>query len=1054
MKFNNDSLFNGLEENLTANRPFAETAHDHEDHFHKPDHYPIDFKSPIRAARDYKLNSTATGLVSSEIVPASSLSQSEINSLLSGSSWPIPASRVLTYSFYESSVWNGDYYSSETGVTEVSEAVKTNVRQILNWLETVINIDFQEVTETSRTSPVGTLRYMLSNNPGYAYAYYPSTFFQQGGDVHLNPGFNNSSSGNGFERPAGNHGYMSLIHETLHALGLKHPHESPALTTIDDNTANTVMSYRFTGNSAGTAMAYDIAALQSLYGTKAKETGNTSYQFTTRIDQFSVNNILSIDTTFLTKQTIWDTGGIDTLDFSNLAFESLGYRLDMSAGGWLTANRAYRFERSIGDPNVTRGTILSTYYDFGTSIAYNVTLENLVNSTSSDTIFANDAANQFRGYTNGRSVGADILWNTNSNDTLDLSTYSINAVTRTQNGNDLMLGLGTNGSITVKDYYTSPLSILYSDVILPEISLAVTPASVTEDSTDHFIYTFTRTGDLSSSLTVNFNVSGTSVFNTDYSQTGAASYTNTNGSIIFNIGAETATLTLSPVDDTVAEYDETIGLTLASNANYLISTLGAVTSTILNDDVPTNLTSITFTLNTSAVAENASPNLIYTFTRTGGNLTNPLTVNFSVDGTAILNTDYTVLGSSSFSATTGSVTFAANSTTASITIDPRGDTTVEDHETVGLTLLPSFLDYTIATSTTVTGTLTNDDGNALDNTLLGGTANDNLNGLEGNDTIIGNAGNDTLNGGIGSDSLNGGLGNDSYFIDNVGDIIIENVGEGTDLVQSSITFDLTGTNLENLTLIGTVNINGTGNSNNNTLTGNAANNTLTGGQGNDQLNGGVGVDTLIGGLGNDSYTVDNIADVCVESAGEGVDTLSIPFNFNLTGTNIENLTLTGTGNINGTGDSSNNTLTGNTGNNILTGDSGADRLTGGNGNDRLVGGSGNDTLTGGAGNDTYVFSSLTDGNDRITDFSVVDDLIQISASGFGGNLALGTPNAALLRVGAGVTTANTAEQRLIYNTSTGALFFDADGNGISSNPSQFATLSTNLALVAADFVVV
>jgi Ca2+-binding RTX toxin-like protein len=951
-------LRENLIQNLAANHPlekWIESDHLSPHPIPTPDDYPIDLKPSIIAPN-------RPSLLKSDLIQANSLSQDQINPLLSGYNWTIPTSRVLTYSFYESSVWNGSYYGSETGVTEVSEAVKTNVRQVLNWLETVINIDFQEVNETSTTAPVGKLRYMLSNGPGYAYAYYPTTH-PLGGDVHLKPSHQNNSNTNGFERTAGNHGYMTLIHETLHGIGLKHPHEDTALATVEDNTANTVMSYRFTGNSSGTAMAYDLAALQYLYGTKAKETGDTSYQFTTRIDQFSVNGILSLNTTYLTKQTIWDTNGIDTLDFSTLAFENLGYRLDMNQGGWLTANRAYRFQQSINDPNVTGGTIQSTYFDFGTSIAYNVTLENLINSTSADTIYANDAANTFQGYITGRAVGADSLWNTDSNDTLDLSAYSFNAVTRTQNGDDLVLGLGSNGSITVKNYYISPqLNIVYNSITLPTITLEVAPSSVTEDGTDNLIYTFTRIGSTSSDLTVNFDVSGNAVFSTDYSQNGAATFNNTNGSIIFNAGANIATFTLSPTDDTELETDEIIGIGLTSNSNYTIGTLNTVTSTILNDEeIPVNLPSVTLAVNPATISENGTPNIIYTFTRTG-DATNPLTVNFSVDGTATWNSDYLNIGGSSFSSTVGSIIFGANSATSTLTIDPKADTLVENNETIGLTLTSS-IDYTIGTPATIISTITNDDGDALDNILIGGSGKDNLNGKEGNDTLIGDAGNDNLNGGI-------------------------------------------------------------------------------------------GVDSLIGGLGNDIYVIDNLGDIFTENAGEGTDTLQTPFTFDITGTNLENLTLTGTGNINGTGDGNNNTLTGNAGNNTLIGGNGNDRLVGGNGNDRLLGDNGNDRLTGGNGLDSFVFASLGLGLDRITDFKIVDDTIELSASGFGGGLSVGIPDSSLLEVGAGITSANTAAQRLIFNTTTGALFFDADGNGALATATQFATLSANLALTTADFLVV
>jgi Ca2+-binding RTX toxin-like protein len=188
-----------------------------------------------------------------------------------------------------------------------------------------------------------------------------------------------------------------------------------------------------------------------------------------------------------------------------------------------------------------------------------------------------------------------------------------------------------------------------------------------------------------------------------------------------------------------------------------------------------------------------------------------------------------------------------------------------------------------------------------------------------------------LDGGAGNDTLIGGLGNDTYVVNAVGDIVAENANEGTDTVQSSITYTL-GANLENLTLTGTAAINGTGNSLNNVITGNVADNILDGGAGND---------TLIGGAGNDIYVVDAAGDVVTENVNEGTDTVLSAVSYTL-GANVENLTLTGTAAINGTGNTLNNVITGNSGNNILDG------------------GTGNDTLMGGAGNDTYVVDAAGD----------------------------------------------------------------------------------------------
>ncbi|MEN3109662.1 calcium-binding protein [Uliginosibacterium paludis] len=253
-------------------------------------------------------------------------------------------------------------------------------------------------------------------------------------------------------------------------------------------------------------------------------------------------------------------------------------------------------------------------------------------------------------------------------------------------------------------------------------------------------------------------------------------------------------------------------------------------------------------------------------------------------------------------------------------------------------------------------------GTAAADSLSGGAGNDVLNGLAGSDTLKGGAGNDTLNGGAGNDSMTGGLGDDSYVVDSASDIVTEAVNEGIDLVQSSVTYTLSA-NVENLTLTGTAAINGTGNALDNVLTGNSAVNTLTGAAGNDTLDGGAGADSLIGGAGNDTYVVDNTGDVVTENASEGTDLVKAGVTYTLSN-NVENLTLTGTTAINGTGNALDNLLTGNSGVNTLTGAAGNDTLDGAAGNDSLVGGVGNDTyvLGRGYGTDTVTENDTTTGN--------------------------------------------------------------------------------------------
>ena len=240
-------------------------------------------------------------------------------------------------------------------------------------------------------------------------------------------------------------------------------------------------------------------------------------------------------------------------------------------------------------------------------------------------------------------------------------------------------------------------------------------------------------------------------------------------------------------------------------------------------------------------------------------------------------------------------------------------------------------------------------GNELDNRIEGNSQDNILHGLDGVDTLVGNVGNDVLDGGTGADILIGGAGDDQYLVDDVADGIIEEADAGKDVVTASVSYTLSD-NVENLVLIGAQAVNGTGNAQANILTGNEMDNFL---------DGGAGSDRMIGGLGNDSYQVDNIGDVVVESEGEGTDIVESSISYSLVA-KVENLTLAGVDDIDGAGNNENNILIGNSGNNLLDGQNGDDELLAGDGNDRLLGGAGDDRLIGGEGNDQLCGS---DGND-------------------------------------------------------------------------------------------
>ncbi|WP_286927991.1 calcium-binding protein [Pseudomonas sp. UBA7721] len=264
-------------------------------------------------------------------------------------------------------------------------------------------------------------------------------------------------------------------------------------------------------------------------------------------------------------------------------------------------------------------------------------------------------------------------------------------------------------------------------------------------------------------------------------------------------------------------------------------------------------------------------------------------------------------------------------------------------------------------------------GNHLENLILSGKAAINGTGNSLDNMLMGNSADNVLNGGGGADTMIGGMGNDTYYVDSAKDVIIEALNGGIDTVISSGSRTL-GDNLEKLVLSGIAAINGTGNSMDNTLIGNSADNVL---------NGGAGADTMIGGLGNDTYYVDSGNDVIIEAANGGIDTV-ISSSSRTLGGNLEKLILSGTTAINGTGNSSDNTLAGNSADNVLNGGAGADILLGGAGNDRLIGGLGQDILTGGSGRDVFDFNDLNETGlttstwDIITDFERGIDKIDLS----------------------------------------------------------------------------
>ncbi|MDG3442505.1 beta strand repeat-containing protein, partial [Nitrospirillum amazonense] len=358
------------------------------------------------------------------------------------------------------------------------------------------------------------------------------------------------------------------------------------------------------------------------------------------------------------------------------------------------------------------------------------------------------------------------------------------------------------------------------------------------------------------------------------------------------------------------------------------------------------------------------------------NLTFIGTGNFSGTGSGLNNQLTGGAGDDTLDGGAGADTLVGGAGNDTYIVDNAGDLVVEAAG-AGVDLVKtSVATYALTADVdnlTYTGTLAfTGTGNVLGNVITSG------------------AGNDTLNGGAGADTLVGGAGNDVYFVDNLNDVVVENAGEGTDEVRSSVAGYVLSANIEKLTYVGADAFTGTGNDAANVLTGGAGNDLLNGAGGNDTLNGGAGDDTLIGGTGDDIFQVDSANDVVVENPGEGTDEVQATSASYTLSANVEKLTYTGSGNFSGVGNALANTI------------------TGGGGNDTLDGGAGVDTLIGGLGNDIYL---VDDANDVVTETGAGTDEVWATAPSY--TLSANVENLRYVGTGNFYGTGNTLSNLLV-----------------------------------------
>ena len=985
-----------------------------------------------------------------------------LDQLITGQKW---SGDTITYAF--PAVAAGMYGTTErTGFTGLNASQQSVATLALQTWDDLIAPDFQKVTLATSNIEIG----FTTTGIGYAHAYLPSV-----GSVWFN-----GAQASLTAPQVGQHGFLTYMHELGHAMGLDHMGEyngSGAWTpsSYQDSTVYSIMSYfgPSWGSSASagaglvawadwvgadgklyapqTPMINDIMAMQTIYGVETStRTGDTIYGFNCNITGTAAQ-LYNFAANKNPIMALFDSGGNDTLDLS----------------GWSTSSTISLVAGSFSSCNSMTNNI---------SIAYTCDIENAVGGAGADSILGNALSNRLDGGAGNDTLnggagddiliagaGNDTLIGGDGNDQVNFSgafssyTYNYNAALQSwtfnsvSSGMDLITGVElfsfTDGVKTGNQILgiTAPPSI-------PVVSISANSVSLSEGNSGSTAFNFTVKLDKASTTaqTVKWAVAGSGT-----SAAAANDFASAlTGTTTIAAGQTSATVQVLVAGDTAVEASETFTVTLSSPSTGLKLGTASATATITNDDVAPAVPVVSISANSVSLSEGNSGSTAFNFTvKLDKASTTAQTVKWAVAGSgtsAAAANDFA-------SALTGTTTIAAGQTSATVQVLVAGDTAVEASETFTVTLSSPSTGLKLGTAS-ATATITNDDVAAPLDDYAASTATTGVvlvNGVSSKGSI--EKINDcdlfkvTLAAGTSysfdlvrtGGSLNAYLelytsglaivaaNDNASSATNDSKIVYTAPVSGTyylaawDLATGTGTYSLTAKVMTSLNLMGDANGNLlTGAGYDDILSGLAGNDVLIGNAGADILDGGIGMDYMEGGLGNDTYVVDNTMDIVREiSSAGGIDLVKSSVSYAL-GTHIENLTLTGVAAVSGTG----NELA-----NVIEGNAAANVLNGGAGNDVLVGGGGNDTLVGGSGSDFFVFkvaANAINNLDTVIDFQSGLDKIQLSRSVFS---ALGTSSTALTQgqfwSGAGVVKGHDADDRVLYNTSTGALYYDADGSG-------------------------
>lgn len=895
--------------------------------------------------------------------------------------------------------FNPESSNVTTGFQQMGAEQKSAVVEILNYIETVIDVQFNKISDSSTLTVDGLGFGQVERTGGeydqniVAHAFYPSTYFARG-DVYLNTGFWGYDS----DPNAGDLVYETLLHEIGHALGLQHTFSGTnTLNDAEDTNRYSVMSYDSIGINARTFMLYDIAALQELYGANTTyNAGNTTY--TLQSGQL---------------YSIWDAGGSDTLDASATS----------------SANTIYLTDGDYSSVGSTQNIV----------IAYDAVIENAAGGSGGDTIYGNEVGNTILG-NNGDdtiygSAGDDTLNGGQGTDTViytyDLSNFFIQIIdSLTVSFNDLVNSLGLDTVSNFENYIFNGTSYSHDEILAQGQTLDPLKVKINWDGGNDITFYEANSQTYYTASELGNGVGDTNIVAVlrDISQT-TVNVVDSNATLtkIQIFGQDTGeTLRVIGTHDNLPSYiwggdgDDTIRVTITGN-DELYGEAGDDTIEAGNGD-----DTVYGGIGGDSIIGEGGNDTLY-----GG------------DGDDTIDGGYgddTIYGDNVYgeSGNTGDDILSGGNGDDLIYGNDGNDTLNGNGDNDRL--------YGGNGNDTLNGNSGSDqlfgqdgvdtlNGNNGNDYLYGGAGGDELNGDAGIDYLYGDAGNDTLNGGTETDYLYGGDGNDTINGDDgndylygdlgygggspVGDDIL-NGGAGADYLYGHGGADTLNGGADNDRLFGNEGndeLNGDGG--NDRLYGQEGDDTLNGGLGNDKLYGQEDNDTLNGGDGDDTLNGDAGDDILNGDAGSdwlyggiGNDTLDGGDDVDyLYGENGDDELSGGNGNDLLYGGSGTDTLNGNAGadrlfggdnDDILNGDDGSDKLYGQSGNDTLNGGSGNDKLFGQAGNDTLRGDGADDtlegglGNDRLEGgdgsdwlYGQDDDDILIGGNGidylYGGN---------------------------------------------------------------------